>query len=86
MPNLSIRGLDEQALAELKRRAAQGDASVNTLVLRLIEQGLGRKRAKPALCRHDDLDELAGCWTAAEAAAFDSATAPFAEVDAKLWT
>ena len=49
MANLSIRGLDATALAELKSRAAKEDASVNTLVLRLIEQGLGHRRAKPAL-------------------------------------
>jgi hypothetical protein len=85
MPNLSIRGLDDRALAELKKRALKEDASVNTLVLRLIEQGLGRRRAKPALQRHDDLDALAGSWRKSDAAAFERATAPFGEVDAKLW-
>ena len=35
MAKLSIRGLDDEALAELKTRATQEDASVNTLVLRL---------------------------------------------------
>ncbi len=85
MANLSIRGLDAKALTELKRRAAKEDASVNTLVLRLIEQGLGHQRAKPALRRHDDLDALAGTWRKAEAGAFERATAPFEEVDPKLW-
>lgn len=85
MANLSIRGLDDGALAELKKRATHEDASVNTLVLRLIEQGLGRRRAKPALRRHDDLDALAGSWRKSDAAAFERATAPFGEVDAKLW-
>lgn len=85
MPNLSIRGLDDRALAELKKRAIKEDASVNTLVLRLIEQGLGRRRAKPALQRHDDLDALAGSWRKSDAAAFERATAPFGEVDTKLW-
>lgn len=85
MANLSIRGLDAKALAELKSRAAKEDASVNTLVLRLIEQGLGHRRVKPALRRHDDLDALAGSWRKSEAAAFERAIAPFGEVDAKLW-
>lgn len=85
MANLSIRGLDAKALAELKSRAAKEDASVNTLVLRLIEQGLGHRRAKPALRRHDDLDALAGSWSKSEVAAFERATTPFGEVDAKLW-
>lgn len=85
MANLSIRGLDAKALAELKSRAAKEDASVNTLVLRLIEQGLGHRRAKPALRRHADLDALAGSWSRSEVAAFERATTPFGEVDAKLW-
>jgi plasmid stability protein len=85
MANLSIRGLDAKALAELKARAAKEDASVNTLVLRLIEQGLGHRRAKPALRRHDDLDALAGSWRKNEGVAFERATAPFDEVDPKLW-
>jgi plasmid stability protein len=85
MANLSIRGLDAKALAKLKTRAAKEDASVNTLVLRLIEQGLGHQRAKTALRRHDDLDALAGSWHKNEGIAFERATAPFDEVDPKLW-
>lgn len=85
MANLSIRSLDDKALAELKRRAAKEEASVNTLVVQLIEQGLGHRRAKPALRRHDDLDALAGRWRKSDAAAFGRATAPFNEVDAALW-
>jgi hypothetical protein len=85
MTNLSIRGLDDKALAALKKRAAKEDASVNTLVLRLIEQGLGLRRAKPALHRHDDLDALAGSWRRNDATEFERAAASFSEVDAKLW-
>ena len=85
MANLSVRGLDDKSLAALKRRAAKEDASVNTLVLRLIEQGLGLRRAAPGLTRHDDLDALAGTWREQDVRAFERATAPFAEVDAALW-
>ena len=84
MANLSIRGLDAKTLAELKARAARENASVNTLVLHLIEQGLGHRRAKPALRRHDDLDALAGSWRRNEGADFERATAPFSRVDSKL--
>ena len=85
MTNLSIRGLDAKALAELKAKAAKEDASVNTLVLRLIEQSLGHKRAKPALRRYNDLDALAGSWRKNAGAEFERATTPFGKVDAKLW-
>lgn len=86
MANLSIRGLDDKALAALKRRAAKEDSSVNLLVLRFIEQGLGLRRATPALTRHDDLDALAGTWRTQDANEFEHATAPFAKVDPTLWT
>ena len=85
MANLSIRGLDDKALTALKARATKEDASVNTLVLRLIAQGLGHLQAKPARIRHDDLDALAGSWRKGDGAAFERATAPFGEVDAALW-
>lgn len=85
MASLSIRGLDAKALADLKARAAKEDASVNTLVLRLIEQSLGHNRARPALRRHEDLDELAGTWRKAEGAEFERATAPLRKVDRQLW-
>ena len=35
--------------------------------------------------RHNDLDALAGTWTAADAAEFERATAGFGEIDAALW-
>ena len=85
MANLSIRGLDAKTLAELKARAAKEDASVNTLVLRLIEQGLGYRRVKLALRRHDDLDALAGSWRQSEGVAFERDTAACDQVEPDLW-
>lgn len=86
MPSLSIRGVDAKALVELKRRAARENASVNTLVLRLIDEAVGNRRAKSLLRRHDDLDGLVGTWRKSDAIAFERATAAFGEVDSKLWT
>ena len=85
MTNLSIRGLDDKALAALKKRATKEQSSVNTLVLHLIQQGLGHRPAKSIMTRHDDLDSLAGSWKKADAVAFESATAPFSKVDPQLW-
>ena len=81
MANLSIRGLDDKALIALKKRAVKEAASVNTLVLKLIDQGLGHAKAKPGLRRHNDLDALAGTWSKSEAAEFERATAAFNKVE-----
>ena len=85
MANISLRGLEAGALAALKARAEAESASVNSIVLSLIDQGLGRTKAKAVRRRHDDLDALAGSWRKAEAAEFERATAPFAKVDPLLW-
>lgn len=85
MTSLSIRGLDARALAELKARAAREGASVNALVVRLVEQGLGHRRVKAVVQRHDDLDALAGSWHKSEGADFERATEPFNELDPQLW-
>jgi len=84
MASMSIRGLDDQALARLKRQAEQEGTSLNNLVLRLL-QGAGTSNQPGALKKFDDLDALAGTWSDEEARAFARNTAAFAEVDAALW-
>ncbi|HMW22620.1 MAG TPA: hypothetical protein PKC59_04220 [Burkholderiaceae bacterium] len=85
MAQLSIRGLDDSVLAALKQRAAADNASVNSVVLKLLDEALGRSPRSAVPRRHSDLDELAGTWSPQEAQAFEQATAPFSEVDPALW-
>jgi len=85
MSSLSIRGLEPADLSALKQLASQENGSINTLVLRLINQGLGKTQIKPTQRRYDDLDALAGSWSAQEAAEFASAAAVFDAVDPALW-
>lgn len=84
MATMSIRGLNEKALQSLKRRAASEGTSLNALVLTLLEgEDVGSQRNKSPT--FDDLDALAGTWSAKDAKAFNDATAAFGEIDAKLW-
>ncbi|MBL8471918.1 MAG: hypothetical protein KF778_01745 [Rhodocyclaceae bacterium] len=85
MANLSLRGVEAETLAALKARARAEGASVNSVVLKLISEGLGIAQARTRVPRHTDLDELAGAWSADEAAEFAAATSPFDEVDEGLW-
>ena len=89
MSNLSVRGIDPVNFSALKVMAAQERGSVNALLLRLIDQGLGntvdKTLSKPTARRYDDLDTLAGAWSAQDAADFAEATAPYEAVDAALW-
>ena len=82
--NMSIRGLDDQSLARLKRQAAQEGGSLNSLVVRLL-QGTGETSNGAALQKFDDLDALAGAWSEQEARGFERNSAEFSEVDVTLW-
>jgi hypothetical protein len=84
MATMSIRGLDDQALARLKNQAEQEGSSLNSLVLRVL-QGTGTPVQVNVLKKFDDLNALAGTWSEKEAQAFERNTAAFAEVDAALW-
>lgn len=85
MSNLSIRGLGPETLAALKALARQHNTSVNTTVLRLIEQELGKRPGKPGRRRYDDLDALAGAWTREDAAEFEAVTADSRRIEPDLW-
>lgn len=81
---MSIRGLDDQALARLKDQAEQEGSSLNSLVLRLL-QGASASGQPSVMKKFDDLDALAGTWSEQDAQDFERNSAAFAEVDAKLW-
>jgi hypothetical protein len=84
MTTMSIRGLDDRLLTQLKAQASQQGSSLNSLVLRLL-QGSDKAAPNPALQKFDDLDALAGTWSPDDAAQFERNTAAFAELDAALW-
>lgn len=84
MASLSVRGLDPETVATLKSMASAEGASVNTLVLRLIDQGLGKTPRQ--IKRHHDLDALMGAWSAEEADEFDALCREFEQIDPTLWS
>lgn len=85
MATMSVRGLDEKALARLKRQARREGSSLNSLVVRMLQGEATAKEAARPSRTFDDLDSLAGTWSSAQARSFERDTAPFAEVDPTLW-
>jgi hypothetical protein len=57
---------------------------VNAVVLRLIEQGLGKSHQR-FVKQYDDLTHLAGTWSQQDGMEFDQAGASFAEVGDEIW-
>lgn len=85
MATMSIRGLDDKALSRLKRQAEREGSSLNSLVVRLLQDKMGASGKPRLLQKFDDLDELAGTWTSQQVRSFERDTAAFSEVDPALW-
>ncbi len=85
MASMSIRGLDHKALARLKKRAEREGISLNSLVVRTLQEDAGVPGKLRQLEKFDDLDALAGTWTKQQAGVFERDTAAFSEVDPALW-
>ncbi|HSV45626.1 MAG TPA: hypothetical protein VLJ58_07535 [Ramlibacter sp.] len=84
MTVISIRGIDDKAVALLKQQAQREGTSLNALAVHLLETQAGIRLPAKAERIFDDVDALAGTWKAADAKAFESATAAFSKVDPAL--
>jgi len=84
MGTMTLRGIDDRIAGALKDRARKENASVNTVMLRILKESLGLEKKKRSAL-YDDLDHLAGTWSEQDAAEFERATAVFETVDADMW-
>ena len=83
--NFNLRGLPIAVMNRLKLAAQKQDTSVNLLIIRFIEQGIGYSH-EVRKNTHHELDKLAGTWSEEEAAEFQRNTADFEKIDKDLWT
>ena len=84
MATMTLRGIDDATSGALKEKARREDTSVNTLVLRLLKESLGIEKKRRNVV-YNDLDHLAGTWSAQDLAEFNRATAVFEKVDEDMW-
>ena len=84
MTTMTLRGIDDAVSAALKEKARREDSSVNAVMLRILRESLGIEKKKRTVV-YDDLDHLAGTWSAQDAAEFEGATAVFEKVDEDMW-
>ena len=82
---LTLRGVDARLDRSLRAEARRRGLSVNRTVLRLLQEATGLAPSATEAVAFDDLDHLAGVWSAEEAAAFDERLGSFRRVDAELW-
>ena len=81
--NFNLRGIPSEVMVLLKREAKRLQTSVNILILKMIERGLGFTCEKPV---YHDLDHLAGSWSSAEEKTFEENTQYFEQIDKELWS
>lgn len=83
--NFNLRGVDSHIMAMLKTTAEKQNTSINFLILKCIEQGLGYTHTINRPIYHD-LDSLAGTWNENDAKEFNANTAFFESLDKDLWS
>lgn len=83
--NFNLRGIPSEVMTLLKREAKRLHTSVNVLILKFVEYGLGVSSEVKRPVYHD-LDHLAGSWTSAEEKAFKEKTKHFEQIDKELWS
>jgi len=81
--NFNLRGIPEEVMALLKQEAKRLRTSVNVLILKMIEKGLGFSHKKTT---YHDLDHLAGSWSAAEEKSFEESIKHLEKIDKELWS
>ena len=84
MAVITIRGLDELTIKTLKEKAKQEGISVNSLVWRIIKEGLGLKK-KQRNTIHTDLDNLAGTWSEKDYSEFQKKIEDLEKIDKSMW-
>jgi hypothetical protein len=84
MPTMTIRGLDELTMKALKEKAKQEGMSVNSTLVKLLQEELGLKKKKRTVV-HNDLDFLAGTWSDKDYREFHRKIEDFEKIDETAW-
>lgn len=86
MKAVTLRSLPPDLANAIRKEASRKGTSLNKAVISILEGRLGaqvKKRGGQPL--YHDLDELSGCWSKKEAAAFDKSLAAQRSIDSELW-
>lgn len=82
--NFNLRKIAPEVMLLLKKEAVKQKISINSLILKIIDQGLGISHPMKKTTFHD-LDYLAGTWNSKEKKEFDDSVKSFQNIDMELW-
>lgn len=83
--NFNLRNVAPHVMTMLKREALKQKTSINSLILQILEQGLGIVQPAKKAVFHD-LDHLAGTWSPQDKKVFDENIKSFENIDKELWS
>lgn len=83
--NFNLRNIPPDVMLSLKKEATKQKTSINSLILLIVERGLGIPRQSKKIVFHD-LDYLAGTWSDNDKKTFEHNTKFFEKVDEELWS
>ena len=84
MKAITLRNSPPDLQRELEKAAAASGGSIAGAVMRLLRTATGLSGSRRPV-RYDDLDQLAGTWSAEEADQFDRVLAEQRAIDPELW-
>ena len=84
MSTMTIRGLDDLTIRALKEKAKQEGMSVNSTLVKLLQEELGLKKKKRTVV-YNDLDHLAGTWSDKDFKEFQKKIKDFEKIDETTW-
>ncbi len=82
---ITINNLDEATARWIDEEAKRRDTNKESVALHLIRKGIECEHGHAVTESYDDLDSLAGTWSAEQAAEFMESISCFDQVDEKLW-
>lgn len=85
MKTVTLRNLPSELARIIRKKADEQHASLNKVVIGLLEQSVGVRGKSGETALYHDLDALAGSWTQQETAAFNKALAKQRTIDPDLW-
>lgn len=83
--NFNLRNIAPDVMSLLKKEATKQKISVNSLILMIVERGLGIPDKQQRAVFHD-LDYLAGTWSEQDKKTFDDHTKSFEKIDGEIWS
>lgn len=82
---ITVRGLEPQLLAEVRRLSRSKGVSMNKAALSILKQGAGIAEPLETKCIGKAVNRFVGSWTKTEARQFSKSIRSLEQVDEELW-